>query len=276
MTQANFEPLKSAAHPQRQPYVRSLSYVDGKGPTPYEFFDQYQDHLGAYAGALLGRSHAVDSDEFTEAYFRSGFFGKMKSQQNLGGVTYSAAITPDQIGVHGAGSALGSTDPWRFAVGGINMGLGADFLLTVKLKIIAPQNLDIAEEHGLFVAVGPQHTFPNPPAFVAGGDADTWRIRSGSGPDIGGDLQDTGIPCLAGVWYGLQISRVRGAVRWFVNGQQAKHRDTPDGPALEGQYYPYPLLNGQKWITSSRWRPGAAGEGIIVDSCHLLAQRGAP
>lgn len=269
MSQTNFEPLHSVAYPQRQPYVRSLSYVDGKGPTPYEFFDQYQSHIGGYSQALLGRSHMVDSDEFTEAWFRAGFFGRMVIDRNTG-VTASPAYPPDQVGVHGAGFAFGGVAPWNFRCAGVKVVLDSDFLLTCKLKIVNPATLDDAADRGLFVGVSDFTRAPAPPCFLAGKDAATWRIRSGLETGARGPIYDTGIPCLPGVWYRLQISRVRGAVRWFVNGQIARY----DGN--EGQWYPYPLLEAQKRIDVSRWRAGAANEGIIVDCCHLLAQRGTP
>lgn len=270
MNRANFEPLHSAAYPQRQPYVRSLSYVDGKGPTPYEFFDQYQSHIGAYSQALLGRSHMVDSDEFTEAWFRPGFFGRMKIERDNGGVSFNPAATPDQVGVHGAGSALGSLGPWQFSTGGSVVGLDSDFLLTCKIKVINPATLDSADDVGLFVGVGEPARAHAAPSFLAGGDTRTWRIRSGTDAGARGPMFDTNIPCLPGVWYRLQISRVRGAIRWFVNGQLAPY----DGN--EGHYYPRSLNFAQKRIDVSRWRAGLGGEGIIVDCCHLLAERGMP
>ena len=270
MSQAQYEPLNSACHPQRQPYVRSLSYVDGKGPAPFEFFDQFQSHAGAFSDALCGRSCALDYDEFTEARFATGYFGRMKISTNAGPMVVSANAVPDQTGVHGAGSLIGPVNPWRILLVGAPMGLASDFLFTVKLKILSPQTLDTADDGGLLVSAGNPATFPSPPAFLAGSDTATWRIRGGNGELSMGDVVDTGIPCLPGVWYRLQISRVRGAVRWFVNGQLARVA------GLEGIYFPYPILGGQKLIDLSRYKPGAAGEGMHVDSCHLLAQRSTP
>jgi hypothetical protein len=198
-----------------------VSFVDGKGPPPYDFFDQWQDHAAAFAGAIAGRSHSLDSDEFTEAWFRSGYFGRMFIERNTGAsITAAPGSTPGQVGIHGAGSALGGLGSFSFAVGGGLHNLAADFLLTAKVKIVAPQSLDSANALGFCVAIGdPLLGSPRPPGFVAGGDTATWRVLYAVDGLSGTIIYDTGIPCLPDVWYRLQISRVNGAVRWFINGQ---------------------------------------------------------
>lgn len=268
MTRAVYQPLHSSAHPQRQPYVRAVSFVDTKGPPPFDYYDQFQDHFAALAGARAGRSHSLDSDEFTEAWFRSGYFGQMFIDRNIGGMTVAPDAMPDEIGIHGAASALSGVAGFSFAIRSGEFQLDADFLLTVKVKLVNPQSLNSALAGGFVASVGDAFLgTPHPPGFAAGGDTQTWRLvyaLDGTSPRL---LYDTGIPCLPGVWYRLQVSRINGAVRWFVNGINARLN------GLEGIYYPVALPGAKKWIEINRSAPGAANEGMIMDSAHLLAQR---
>lgn len=267
MTRAVFQSLHSPGHPQRQPYVRSLSFVDGKGPPPWDYFDQLQDHQAAYFGALCGRRASADADEFTESWFRAGYLGRMQIGSNIG-MTVSPAATPDTVGIHGAASVLGGTGSLSFMASGAKYGLDADFLLTVKIKPVGVQDLDTAEQHGLVVGLGQQGLYGAYPSFAAGSDTDTWRTLWA--PDLVSmpQVEDTGIPIVSATWYRLQISRVAGAVRWFINGQRVAVQN-----GLEGLYYPYTMLDARKTIEVARTTSGASGHGFLIDSCHLLAAR---
>jgi hypothetical protein len=146
--------------------------------------------------------------------------------------------------------------------------LDGDFLLTAKVKIVAPGGLDPAQDRGFVVGLGPIAGMGQFPCIACGGDKANWQALYSPDPNSAQVADDTGIPCVAGRWYRLQISRVAGAVRFFVNGALARFAS-----GLEGVYYPDRLLNARKLVEISRTNAGPANEGFFIDSLHLRAER---
>ena len=247
--------LARPTHPQRKPFVRSHTFVDGVGPPPYSFFDETQDHVGALYHAALGWKWSLDSDEFTETGARPGFLGRMRLSSGTAGIAVAPKTTGLGFGEHGVWEARSGAGAFVIRAGSASISLGGDFLATAKAMLFGRERLNPSG----FVAGVRGY------AFAAGSGSPNWLVEyiTESGAFA---FADTGIPVVDGVWYRLQVSRVAGAVRWHVNGQLARvggHEGVPS-----------PLrLNTDKFLFAYRSAPGPAGDGFAVDSFHLLAER---
>lgn len=259
--------LQRVTHPQRAPFVRATTFVDGKGPPPYGFFDEVQDHVGALYHAALGWRYSLDTDEFTEAKSRPGFLGRMRVVSVTGGVTPAPAPVATGFSEHGFWSVQGVGMPWRIQARSASVTLDGDFLMTAKVRVVGPDLIDSVANLGFLVGTGSPSSDPVCPAFVAGSDSPTWWLRYAPDPQASPVLADTGVTVGNATWYRLQVSRVAGAIRFFINGLLAR----PGG--AEGVYYPHRLLTGCKWLEAGYSKPGPAGFGVDVDSFHLLAER---
>lgn len=244
--------LQRSTHPQRKPYVRSHTFVDGVGPPPYSYFDETQDHLAAYFHAALGWKWSLDSDEFTEAA-RPGFLGRMRVLSATGGFAVAPKTTGLTFGEHGVWTGTGGTGAWGVEAQGGIVTLDGDFLMAAKVKLFAIRNL-----FGVQVAAGSQTVPPGCPGFACGGSGGGFWYAT-LGPTL---YPIPAIPVVDNTWYRLQVSRVAGAIRWHINGQLAA-----------SVYFPDRLLAGGKWLECSRIVPGPAGEGFAIDAFHLLAER---
>ncbi len=247
--------LARPTHPQRKPYVRSHTFVDGVGPPPYSFFDETQDHVGALYHAALGWKWSLDSDEFTEVGARPGYLGRMRLLSSTSGITVAPKLTGLTFGEHGVWEARSGAGAFLIRAGSARISLGGDFLVTAKVMLFGRDRLDSA---GFSAGVAGC-------AFLAGSSNPFWRVTYVAEPGTIA-FAETEISVLDGVWYRLQVSRVAGAVRWHVNGQLARvgGREGVPSPAR---------LDADKLLFASRSAPGPAGDGFAIDSFHLLAER---
>jgi len=250
--------LARPTHPQRKPFVRSHTFVDGVGPPPYSFFDETQDHLGAYFHAALGWRYSLDSDEFTEVGARPGFLGRMRV--TLLGATVAPKTTGLTFGEHGVWEARSGAAAYSVSAsgGGASLGgasLDGDFLATAKVMLFGRERLD---PRG-FLAGLPDY------AFICGSGWPNWLVVYVTEP---GTLAfaDTDVPVLDNVWYRLQVSRVADAVRWHVNGQLVRVGGREGVPFVR-------QFGLAKLLLAIRSAPGPAGDGFAIDSFHLLAER---
>ncbi len=267
MTAIN-QTLQRTTYPIRRPYVRETTFIDGIGPPPYGFFDETQAHIGGMFHPLFGWNATADSDEFTEIAARAGYFGRLRITRSVGtftaGPTPSTSVTEHGVWINNADDAL----PFSWTAEGGSISLDGDFLLTAKVKVMAPDHLDPAQDRGFLIGLGPVSGMGQYPCISCGGDGPNWRALYS--PDSGSAqvADDTGIPALAGHWYRLQISRVAGAVRFFINGALVRFAS-----GLEGVYYPDRLLNARKIIEIARSNTGPIDEAFYIDSFHLRAER---
>ena len=247
--------LQRVTHPQRKPFVRSHTFVDGVGPPPYSFFDETQDHLGALYHAALGWKWSLDSDEFTETGARPGFLGRMRLSSGTAGITVAPKTTGLGFGEHGVWEARSGAGAFTLRAGSSGISLGGDFLVTAKVMLFGRDRLDLG---GFAVGVAGGE-------FLAGSDSPNWRVSyvTESGAIA---FDDTDIPVLDDTWYRLQVSRVAGSIRWHVNGQLARVG------GREGVRSPR-QLDTDKLLLAIRSAPGPAGDGFAIDSFHLLAER---
>jgi hypothetical protein len=259
--------LQRVTYPQRKPFVRSHTFVDGVGPPPFSFFDETQDHLAALFHAALGWAWSVDSDEFTTAWTSSTYLSRMRVIAATGGFLASPSASVANLGEHGIWTGLSGSSPWSYRAQSAPITLDGDFLLTAKVRVTARERLDEAANKGFLIGCGDPSVVTAYPAISCGADSPNWQIRyADSGADLP-RLADSGVPALSGVWYRLQISRVAGAVRWLINGQLVRVS------GQEGVFYPYRLQNGCKLLQASRMKPGPSGDGFSIDSFHLMAER---
>jgi hypothetical protein len=268
MTTLNLQ-LQRATHPQRKPFVRSHTFIDDKGPPPYSFFDETQDHLGVLYQAALGWGYNCDADEFTELGSRSGYFGRLFIRATYG-LTVGPKTSGLSFGEHGVYAATSGTEKYLLQATSGALTFDGDFLITAKVQLRGREHLDAVAVHGFRMAAGPVFTsvdVPVYPSFLAGSDSPNWWVEYGPTLTAAAVRVDTGIPVQDGAWYRLQISRVAGAVRWFVNGQLVRMA------GAEGVYFPFRLLDGGKFLRIARLNPGPSNEGLEIDSFHLLAER---
>ena len=266
MTATNLNLLRTT-YPTRRPFVREITFVDGIGPPPFGWFDETQDHLGGIAQSSLGWSASIDSEEFEQSYVTAGYFGRMLVTREVG-LNSIGPVAPVEVGEHGVWQYQANALPFAYTAEGARMALDGDFLLTAKVKIVSPGSLDTAELRGFVVGLGPLVGMGQFPCIACGGDKENWQALYSPDPSSAQVVDDTGIPCVAGRWYRLQISRVAGAVRFFVNGALARFAS-----GLEGVYSPDRLLNARKLVEISRTNAGPANEGFFIDSLHLRAER---
>lgn len=262
----NNRALLSVLHPQRKPFVRSHTFVDGIGPPPYTFFDETQDHLGALFHALYGWQYSLDFDECETGASGLGYLSNLKLFNALGGPISVVPAVASVYGAHGVWSVLGSTSPWQIGARTADMDLRGDFLLTAKVAVVKRSTLDSNGNNGFCVAVGNRTKIPVCPGISCGTNSPNWNVFFGPGPSDAAEYFDTGIPVIDGRFYRLQISRIAGALRFFIDGAEVQINGRP------GVCYPYALV-GCKFLYVSRRTVGAANEGFLIDAIHLMAQR---
>ncbi len=248
--------LARVTHPQRKPFVRSHTFVDGVGPPPYSFFDETQDHAGALYHTALGWKWSLDSDEFTETGARPGFLGRMRIIISSG-VTVAPKTTGLTFSEHGMWEAKSGTTASQIIAQSGDGRMAGDFLLTAKVMLRGRERFD-ASIAGFAVYSGAVRiyaasTWPN------------WRVNYTSATGSTVDV-DSGVPALNDTWYRLQISRVATALRFHINGCLIPIN------GRGGAYLPGPL-SAAKSIGFTRPAPGPAGDGFAIDSFHLLAER---
>jgi hypothetical protein len=263
----------AAAHPTRKPYVRDTTFMDGKPGPPFAFFDETQEHLGAAVHARLGWRWSVSREDFDRRSYPAGYLGALrikKNQADPAGLRFalaSALSVPGECGVWAGLVAHTTGNPFDVELGDVACASGADYLVSAKVALLGRSRLDIYTDEGFHLGVSPKAV--GGAAFVAGGSSDTWWTFHG---DRSPKYLNTGIPCIEGAYYVLQIGRVAGAIRWHINGAQVNFV-SPAGDRSTGLYAPGLVPVGRS-IRIKRWNPGPAGDGFRMDFFHRLVQRG--
>lgn len=250
-------------HPTRVPFVRDTTYLDGKGPPPFAFFDEVQDYLVLLYQALLGSQWSQVREDFDAPSYP--LVGKQQLGQFLAdvnlNVTFSAILGPS-TGDHGVWR-MAPTNPaavTRLVLLSGSGYSGGDFLLSAKVRILERSNLDVVGSSGFFAGMT---NF----AFVAGADDDHWQVRTPLASGAAPSLIDSGIPLLDLRWYTLQISRERGQLRFHINGQAVRIAGN------DGVYYPDSFSDASRKLALNQ--PTGAG-GFDIDFFHALFQRVIP
>jgi hypothetical protein len=267
--------------PNRKPFVRCPSFVDGKGPPPVEFFDESQDHLRAYFHGALGWEWSINREDFDSPVYPANYLGDFRYVNAGFGVTLSVLPSLDFQGEHAVWRGIAGVLPYEFTMqtNGCYVGTG-DLLLSCKVLCLNKQDIDTVGLKGFWVGCGdPAGGYP---AFAGGSDFDNWQVFMP--PAIGEPpaLFDTGIPFydsqntmpdqVMRAWHVLQISRNAGVWRYFVNGKLA--RLTGNGLTnAEGIYYPQSLTEARRYFKIRRWAGGLGTSGFYIDRYDAAFQR---
>lgn len=267
----------SITHPTRTPFVRDRSFIASRPPVPDEYFDRVQDHLVARAQAALGWGWSAATEDFDNDVYPTGYVGDLRLLQGGFGVTAAPAGAADL-------TLRGDYGVWKFLSGGLpyfailqsapsNLG-GGDFLWTARVKVLARAGLNVLGDLGFHL--GLSQKADSLPAFAAGSDVETWHVFARERDDVtplpAPRFFDTGVPLRDGRWYELQISRVRGAVRWAING--ALVHITVGGELREGIYLPDEMSPARRYLQIRRWAGGPPGDGFHIDYFHCFRKRG--
>lgn len=209
------------AHPTRAPFVRERTYVDGKGPPPFEFFDQTQDAVLARAQSLvLGMGWAIHREDFDSyldpaspdqlgqfEYSRQNLSLSLLQLMRVGGAGIVEWVTTDNK--KSSSLQLRSAESWA----------DRDYLLTAKVSLTPATLLPFAQL-GFVMSAG--QALSSTPGFYAGSDHPNFWVRAQENLDESPIMVDTGVPIIEDADYILQISRVRGVVRYHINGRHLK------------------------------------------------------
>lgn len=260
--------LQRLTYPQRKPFVRSCTFTDDVGPPPWTFFDETQDHLGGLAHALAGWKWTLDADHFVSRTVEVNFLGdRMRKNSSSGVVAVAPKTTGLTHGEHGVWTVTGTAAAWNYSAATTEVSLDGDFLFSAKVQIYNLGDLDTLLNGGFQVTTANAFYPPAPCGFYTGSDKSTWWVGYPVDDASPSTFADTGIPIVDNAWYNLQISRVDGAVRWFVNGRLCRL----DG--LPGAYAPYSYTGGWKQVGMSRRKLGINGNGFAIDHFHMLLER---
>lgn len=272
----NFFP-QSRTHPARQPFSAAPRYIDGKGPSPVEFFDATQDNLGAlyHAHLLTDWSGSTEDFERPIRYPSSAYIGDFRIVTNTdiaaGPGLSIASANAQEAGEHGVWSFLSGTDGWLFDMqtGPCYVGT-SDFLVTCKVRVVSRARLSPVANGGLWIGCGAKAD--DYPAIVGGSDDPNWYLYA---PMLASPWIETDIPFYdesSGIgvkgWYVLQISRVNGALRYFINGRLCPVN------GKEGVIYDTDLPAVRRYLHSQAWNATVANDGFYVDYFHRLCRRG--
>lgn len=264
----------SVTHPTRKPYVRDTTFIDQKPGPPFAFFDETQDHLGAVAHARLGWRWSLDQEDFSEQSYPAGYLGVLKIKKNqigFAGLKFAEVTTHTIPGTCGVWAGLVENtlnNPFDAEFTDLPCLTSGDYLLSAKVSVVGRNRLDIFTDEGFHL--GTSFKAAGGAAFVAGGSSETWwTFLAGRSPKY----MDTGIACLEGAYYVLQISRVAGAIRWHINGAPVVFTDPVSGEHSTGFYAPGVASVGRT-LRLKRWNSGPAGDGFLIDYFHRLVQRG--
>lgn len=260
--------------PNRKPFVRCPTFIDGLGPPPFDFFDETQDHLAAYFHAQTGwqwSAQSTDFEEFNAATIQLPPFHLRYSNCTIAaGAPTPVNVTTAQ-GDHACIKIGNDARPWYLRAATAQMVLGGDFLISAKVRLDGIAHFDAGE--GLFVGldlgVGDDGTVGRgyPYGFTVSGNKTTWTVGA---PTIGLNY-DTGRPASDGRWYVMQISRQSGGMRFFIDNRLIKIPDA-NGVLREGVYVPQALTTRRAFRV---WRttPGLTTDMFYIDYFHRFCQR---
>lgn len=263
----SFQPI-SLTIPNRKPFVRCPTFVDGKGPPPHDFYDETQDHLGAFYHSTLGTAWSKQTEDFDSEFYPKGFLGAF-SVKTLSGLMLDAASAM-RHGEHGLWMGLSGVGSYLFEMATNDSFIGEeDFLFTAKVQNFNRERLERYQQFGFHVSMGGR---PNPslPGFCAGSNSPNWQVYCPRSPLTPPDYIDSGMPMLDQTWYVLQWGRFQGAMRFFINGRLIKI----DGQ--DGLYLPQSFRGCYRYLQTRRSSPGTAGDGFMIDYFHCFIKRGIP
>lgn len=287
----NFFPI-NRTHPMQKPYSGGMRFFDGKPPAPLEFFDETQDHLAALFHAQVGWQWSIHREDFDNYTYPANYLGVFAvDNQPLGAgltlVPFSPPIAspPSFQGEHGVWylqSGIGQFDT-TLTTARANIGT-QDFLISAKVCLINRAQLDPVATYGLWVGcgerLGPDAVYY--PSLCCGADTTNWQAWCPPADGQPGQLFDTGIAVQDSTtlsdatgtraWTVLQICRVGGVVRFFINGALARLTGG-DLASAEGIYYPAVLSQFHRRLHTRRWFVGLANTGIYIDYMHRFCRR---
>lgn len=267
MTTLNTD-LARLTYPQRKPFVRSHTFIDGKGSPPYSFFDETEDHLGGLLHSCCGWKWTIDHDDFTTATEKPNFLGdRMRVTTTSGAVIVTPKTGGLKHGEHGVWTVAGNFAAWDYGAATTEISLDGDFLFTAKVLITHPDDPDTMINGGFRATMANAFSAPAPCGFHFGGDKTTWHAKYPTDTTGGYAFADLGVTVAANTWYRLQLSRVKGAIRWFINGRLCQVN------GLSGIYFPTAYRSGWKEVGMSRRKVGTNGAGFAIDCFHMLVER---
>jgi hypothetical protein len=283
----NFLPTNQVL-PRAQPFSREISYVNGAGPPPVEFFDRTQDHLAQFVHARLGWDWSAEREEFTTPiYPLTQYAASMFIARNepLGAGLALANMTTGWQGEEGVlkGSAASAIDPYFFEMRSNSWNIGTqDFLVTCKVYCVRRSVIEMVRNAGIWIGCGPQVGAGATayPALVGGSDLVNWHAWAH--PDGRDPLFfDTGIPFLTSeempdqtrrAWNTVQISRINGSLRFFINGALARLTGY-DFVGKEGLRFTRALSDFRLLFKTNRSGPGSTSDGFYMDYFSRWAKR---
>lgn len=259
-----FQPI-SHTIPNRKPFVRCPTFIDGKGPPTHDFFDETQDHLGAYYHALLGTEWSCQTEDFDNEAYPPGFLGQFTLKTSVGLTLNPLAIM--QQGDAGVWIGQSGTTPFIHEMGTNLCNIGTeDFLFTAKVRCLGVSHLDSFDRFGFHISMG---GFPNPslPGFAGGSGSPNWHIFCPKSVGVSPVYIDTGVPFLDSTWYILQWGRFRGGMRFFINGRLLWIDGYP------GIDLPVPFNGCFRNFQTRRSAPGPLGDNFFIDYFHCFIKR---
>lgn len=264
----------SVTHPTRKPYVRDTTFIDRKPGPPFAFFDETQDHIAAAVHAQLGWQWSLSREDFDRKSYPAGRLGILrikKNQLGFAGLKFAEVASPSIPGACGLWAGVVENmlnNPFDAELADLPCMTGGDYLISAKVSVLGRSRLDIFTDEGFHLGISSKAV--GGAAFATGGSTDTWwTFCAGRTPKY----MDTGIPCIEGAYYVLQIGRVAGAIRWHINGAQINFTDPVSGESASGLYAPGVSPVGRE-LRIKRWNSGPAGDGFHIDYFHRLVQRG--
>lgn len=281
----NFFPI-TETHPLRKPYSGGARFRDNKPPAPLEFYDECQDHMAALYHMRLGWKWSGHREDFDNINYPSSYLGAFSyTALPVGSLSIAPLFPVNFQGEHGVWAISSSNANYDFTMSTAPCFVGTDdFLISAKFHVINRSHLDPVNTFGFWVGCG-ERIGPDAvvyPALCGGADQTNWQIWCPPADGEPGAFFDTGVVFQDSTtlsdnyqraWHVLQISRVDGVVRFFINGALVRINGNGITNA-EGIYYPANMRRLQRWFRTRRWFVGAANEGCYVDFFHRFARRG--
>lgn len=266
-----YQPI-SITIPNRKPFVRGYTFVDGQGPPPSDFFDETQDHLSALVHSMVGWKWSAGVEDFASATYPGGYVGVFRIAQNSGPgkLTTTAVLNPTEQGLHGVWKGTSGFGGFAFEMQTGDSAIGrGDFLYTAKVQLDTPY-IDNFENQGFHIAMGP--TSSGLPGFAMGQNSPNWQVftplREG-GPSV---YIDTGVPVLQNKFYVLQWGRSSGGLRFFINNKLISIPNE-SGTLLPGVYWPANIRGAKRYLTAQQSWLGPSTDVFEIDFFHCLLER---
>jgi len=242
--------------PDRYPNVPYAAFVDSVGPAiNAEFLNLTEEGLQDIIGGLWGRSAALLRDEYTERSYPAGKFGTFEVITATNVNKFQAAPgAPGVMGEWGVSCAVPGVSTW-LAIDNENYIDTFDFTLSIKVRVDAHAELDVAAVPGFGIGLTDLTVLADMVKFVAGSNLVNWQVN------LNGVLFDTGIPVVDGQYYELQIARKNGAITAYI-----------DGVVVFTGPYATSLVDTCR-IQQMNLAAGTTGNGYQIDYFHAILMR---